>query len=233
MQKKYALFDFDGTLCKGDSIIGFCLYACKQKLSTPGQLLRGLWASVRFKAGRITIEQAKQVALSWMKGRSQMEMQDVALRFCREVLEPRFFPDGIAALQKEKEEGATVLLITASPSFYLEPMKDILGVADVIGTRMDVDPSGVYTSLVGDNCRGLQKPLRLAEYLAAKGDRLDYDTSSAFGNSTGDLPMLQVCSRKVAVNPGQKMRKALAAMENTAIVHWGTRPAKATAKEAK
>jgi HAD superfamily hydrolase (TIGR01490 family) len=231
MQKKYALFDFDGTLCKGDSIIDFCLYACKHKLSTRRQLLAGLWASVRFKTGRITIEQAKQAALSWMKGRSQMEMQDVALRFCREVLEPRFFPDGIAALQKEKREGATVLLITASPSFYLEPMKEILGVSDVIGTRMDVDPDGLYTSLVGDNCRGLQKPLRLAEYLASKGDRLDYDASAAYGNSTGDVPMLEVCSRKVAVNPGRKMRSQLAAMENVTTVRWGTRPGKAAAKE--
>lgn len=232
MQKKYALFDFDGTLCKGDSIFRFCLYAHKQHFSTRRQLLAGLWAAVQFKTGRITIEQAKQVALAWMKGRSTLEMQDLSLRFCREVLVPRFFPDGIAALQKEKKEGATVLLITASPSFYLEPMKDILGVADVIGTRMDVGPDCLYTSLVGDNCRGVQKPLRLAEYLASKGQRLAYDTSAAYGNSTGDLPMLEVCSRKVAVNPGKKMMKALAAMENVTVVRWGTASGKPAAKEA-
>lgn len=231
MHKKYALFDFDGTLCKGDSIIRFCTFARKQKLSTRRQLLAGLWAAAQFKAGRITIEKAKQIALQWMEGRSELEMQDVAQRFCREVLVPRFFPEGIAALQKEKEEGAIVLLITASPSFYLEPMRDILGVADVIGTRMDVDPDGLYTSLVGDNCRGLQKPLRLAEYLASKGDRLDYDASAAYGNSTGDVPMLEVCSRKVAVNPGKRMRSQLAGMENVTNVRWGTRPGKAAAKE--
>lgn len=233
MHKKYALFDFDGTLCKGDSIIRFCTFARKQKLSTRRQLLAGLWAAAQFKAGRITIEKAKQIALQWMEGRSELEMQDVAQRFCREVLVPRFFPEGIAALQKEKEEGAIVLLITASPSFYLMPMKELLGVSDVIGTRMDVDPSGLYTSLVGDNCRGLQKPLRLAEYLAAKGDRLDYEASAAYGNSTGDLPMLEVCAKKVAVNPGKKMQKALSAMENVTVVRWSTRSGKTAAKEAK
>ncbi len=232
MQKKYALFDFDGTLCKGDSIFPFCLYARRQKLCTLKQLLAGGIAFLRFRLGQITIEKAKQLALSWMKGRSQMEMAEVARCFCRDVLTPNFFPDGIAALQKEKEEGATVLLITASPSFYLEPMREILGVSDIIGTRMDVDPSGLYTSLVGDNCRGLQKPLRLAEYLASKGDRLDYDSSTAYGNSTGDLPMLEVCSRKVAVNPGSKMKKTLAAMDNVSIVHWGVKPGKEPAKEA-
>lgn len=229
MQKKYALFDFDGTLCKGDSIVSFCRYARKHRYATRRQLLAGIGAAVRFKLGRITIEEAKQIALAWMKGRSQLEMADLARRFCNDVLAPNFFPDGIAALQKEKEEGAAVLLITASPSFYLEPMKEILGVTDVIGTRMDVDPSGLYTSLVGDNCRGLQKPLRLAEYLACKGERLDYDTSCAYGNSSGDIPMLQVCSRKVAVNPGRKMRRLLAQTENVTIVRWGVKPAK-TAK---
>ena len=158
MQKKYALFDFDGTLCKGDSIFPFCLYARRQKLCTTRQLLGGGWAFVLFRLGRITIEEAKRRSLAWMKGRSRLEMEEVARCFCRDVLEPNFFPDGIAALQKEKEEGAAVLLITASPSFYLEPMKEILGVSDVIGTRMDVDPSGLYTSLVGDNCAGCQIP---------------------------------------------------------------------------
>ena len=107
----------------------------------------------------------------------------------------------------------------------------MLGVSDIIGTRMDVDESGLYTSLVGDNCRGLQKPLRLAEYLAAKGDRLDYETSTAFGNSTGDLPMLELCKSKVAVKPGRKMKQALNDMENVSIVGWSTKAPKATKEE--
>jgi len=162
-----------------------------------------------------------------MKGRSEMEMAAFAQLFCLEVLAPRFFPQGIATLQKEQKDGATVLLITASPSFYLMPLKDMLGVADIIGTRMDVDESGLYTSLVGDNCRGLQKPLRLAEYLAAMGDRLDYESSTAYGNSTGDLPMLELCKSKVAVNPGRKMRRTLNEMDNVTIVGWNTKPPKA------
>ena len=227
MQKKYALFDFDGTLCKCDSIIQLCQFAHKRRLCTKKQLMDGIRAAIRFKLGRLTIEQAKQEALAWIKGRSEIEMAAFSQLFCLEVLAPRFFPDGIAALQKEKEEGATVLLISASPSFYLMPLKDMLGVSDVIGTRLDVDETGLYTGLVGDNCRGLQKPLRLAEYLACKGDRLDYDTSTAYGNSTGDLPMMEVCKYKTAVNPGGKMKRTLSEMENVTTRRWSTRPSKA------
>ena len=40
MQKSYALFDFDGTLIKGDSIISFCFYAVRKRLCSPVHLLK-------------------------------------------------------------------------------------------------------------------------------------------------------------------------------------------------
>ena len=49
MQKKYALFDFDGTLCKGDSIVPFCRYARKQRYATRRQLLAGIGAAMLVK----------------------------------------------------------------------------------------------------------------------------------------------------------------------------------------
>ena len=97
----------------------------------------------------------------------------------------------------------------------------MLGVEAVIGTRMNVDDRERYTGdICGDNCRGVQKPLRLAEYLAARGDRLDYDTSSAYGDSASDLNMLELCIRQVGVNPKPKLRKALEGRKNAEIVHW-------------
>lgn len=55
----------------------------------------------------------------------------------------------------------------------------MLGVEAVIGTRMNVDDRERYTGdICGDNCRGIQKPLRAGGILAARGDRLDYEASS-------------------------------------------------------
>ena len=229
MQKPYAFFDFDGTLCKGDSIIQLCQFAAKQGLSTRRQLLKGIGAAIRFKLGRLPIERAKEEALCWMKGRTEDEMADFAQRFCNQILKPRFFPEGIATLERLLGDGYTVLLITASPAFYLMPMKEILGVHDVIGTQLALDEDGRYTGQVtGANCRGAQKPVRIKEYLAAKGDEAD-PQSCAFGNSTGDLPMMALCRQKTAVNPSAKMARALKEDPGATIVHWGI--ASAPAKE--
>ena len=69
LQKSYALFDFDGTLRKGDSIVSLCLYAHRRKLCTTGQLLKGIAYAAGYGLHLCSAERAKAAALCWMKGR--------------------------------------------------------------------------------------------------------------------------------------------------------------------
>ena len=118
--------------------------------------------------------------------------------FFRGFLHAVFRPAEQQAEQTARAVGHEVLLVSASSYFYLKHLKEVLGVTDIICTRLDVDENGVFAGRVcGENCRGVQKPLRLAEYLAAKGDRLDYESSWAYGDSSGDLPM--VCDARAVV----------------------------------
>ena len=190
MQKPYALFDFDGTLIRGDSIVRFVRYAHARGLIGAGGLLRAaLWAAL---------------------GRT----------FCREELLPRLYPQGVEELRRRHAEGAEVLLVTASPSFYLEALKEELPIQRIIGTRMHVE-NGVYTGLIaGENCRGVQKPLRLAEDLAARGDMVDYASSWAYGDSAGDAPMLALCGHKVGVNPRRRLVKRMKGADGFSVVYW-------------
>ena len=63
MQKSYALFDFDGTLRKGDSIVSLCLYAHRRKLCTTGQLLKGIAYAAGYGLHLCSAERAKAAAL--------------------------------------------------------------------------------------------------------------------------------------------------------------------------
>ena len=221
MQKTYALFDFDGTLRKGDSIVSLCLYAYQKKLCPLSSLLKGMLCGAGYGLRLTTAEKAKQAALQWLKGRKEEEIGAFALAFCQSVLIPQLYPEGLAALNREKARGASIILLTASPSFYLAPLKTLLGVEAIIGTRMNLDDQGRYTGeICGDNCCGLQKPLRLAEYLAAQGDRLDYATSAAYGDSYGDLPMLELCKTKIGVNSKPRLTRALQKLDGAEIRRW-------------
>ena len=221
MRKSFALFDFDGTVIAGDSLLQFCLYARRQGLMSRKQLWRSAWATLCYCLRLFTAEQSKMVALSFLAGKSQAELMALSQRFYLDQLRPLLRPQAVAALEKHRREGLTVLLVSASPSFYLEPLKAEYGIGAVIATRMDVDSSGTVTGLIcGENCKGIQKPLRLAEYLAATGDRLDYETSYAYGNSGDDFPMLALCGHKVAVNGSRRLRKELQGETGTVWVRW-------------
>ena len=220
MKKAYALFDFDGTLISGDSIWRFCWYAHSQGLCSFSALWQGVQAGVQYFFKRSTAEESKQAALAFLAGRNRAELAALSQSFCEKVLCPRLRKKAIAELEARKGEGAEVLLITASPAFYLEPMKGLLGITEVIGTRMDFDSEGKATGLLGENCKGLQKPLRLAEYLAATDGRLDYESSYAYGDSASDMPMLALCGHKLGVNPKPELKKCLREAEGASLVRW-------------
>lgn len=221
MQHTYALFDFDGTLIRGDSILLLCVYARRKKLASVTQTLATLWAALRYGLKLLPPERAKERALRFLAGRPKAEVDAIVADFYRAALAPRLRPEGIEAVRAHVAAGHRTLLVSASSAFYLEPVKAALGFDDVIATRWDADATGALTGHVcGDNCRGVQKALRLAEYLAAKGDRLDFETSTAYGDSYGDLPMLRLCRHRVAVNPKRKLLRALRGDADATRVCW-------------
>ena len=221
MQKSYALFDFDGTLIRGDSIVKLCFYACRKRMTGPVGLLRAGVMSGLYLCRLTTAQKAKQAALQFLKGRSEKDMRVFAEDFCRDVLVPRLYKDGLAEMEKHRAAGRDVWLISASPAFYLEPLMKHLSLTGVIGTRMHADEDGIYSGLMaGENCRGIEKPLRLAEVLASRGEMLDYQDSWAYGDTAGDAPMLALCAQKVAVNPRRKLIKVLDGAEGVQQVRW-------------
>ncbi len=219
-QKPYALFDFDGTLIRGDSIVRFLRYAHRRGLVSAGGLARAGLCAALYGLRLLTAEEAKQQSLAFLKGRGEKEVSALAEDFCREALVPALYPEGVRELRQRSAEGAEVLLISASPSFYLEPLKRMLPISAVIATRMDVE-DGVYTGLLfGENCRGVQKPLRLAEYLAARGEMVDYAASWAYGDSAGDTPMLMLCGHKAAVNAKRRLVKRLRGADGVVFLRF-------------
>ena len=220
MLRKYALFDFDDTLIRGDSVVKMCLFAFRRGLIAPWELVKITGLSVLYLCGLTTAQKSKEAAMHFLSGKSETEVEKLAEEFCEKVLLPRLYQDGVKELKAKAESGCEVWLISASPAFYLQPLMKHLPITGVIGTRMHV-LNGMYTGqMAGENCRGVEKPLRLAEVLASRGDMLDYGQSCAYGDSAGDAPMLALCANKVAVNPKKKLLKALDGADGVTKVHW-------------
>ncbi len=201
IRQGFALFDMDGTVTKGDSILPMIRYAAKTRLAKKSQLPCIALAFLGYSLGLLSDTRAKEMAISFLKGKTAAQIHDFAEAFCRDVLIRRVLPGARAEIKACREAGLRVLLVTASPDFYLQPLMRELHLDGIIGTRADVSPEGVYTGrIAGLNCRSMEKPLRIAEYLAAGGYELDTENSRAYGDSGHDWPMMSLVKHPVAVN---------------------------------
>ncbi len=213
----FALFDFDNTLAKGDSIVPFLMYCIRHGQAPWYQVFKALHGFLEQKRCPEKISTAKGRTLSFLKGRQQEDVQALARRFWQESLSKRVYAAGVAEMKKLKAEGYYILVVSASPSAYMDVLTEFLPADGVISTVCGVDECGRYNGLVGENCKELQKPLRIAEYLAAHHLVLDPKHSCAYGDSKSDAPMLSLVASPFVVN-GNKDLQAM--VPSATVVNW-------------
>ena len=173
------------------------------------ELFKGMWGYVLYAFKRLSSTQAKERGMAFLKGKSHQEIENFCQKWYEEKLSKKIFQKAKEEIESHQEKGIKVLVITASPDIYLAPFKKEYGIIDIIGTRIDMDEKGFFTGRIsGENVRGLEKNLRIAEYLAAKGWTLDTEKSWGYGNSIYDEPMLRLVGNPVLINPSQKLKKA-------------------------
>lgn len=206
IRQGFALFDLDGTVSSGDSIMPMIRYAIKTRFARMTQLPRVLLAFLGYALHLLNDTRAKEMAIAFLKGKTKAQVEAFAEDFCRDVLLKHVYKGAREEIKARREEGLRVLLVTASPDFYLQPLIRELQLDGIIGTRADITPEGIYTGrIAGLNCRNLEKPLRIAEYLAARGYELDTESSYAYGDSGHDWPMMSLTKNPVAVNAKKKL----------------------------
>ena len=196
-----ALFDFDGTLIKGDSIIAFLRFARHLKALSGKEYARVLFHSLRYLCGLETDAAAKNEALRFLKYLSPERKYALERAFAEEVLLPRVYPEGRAELKRLKEEGYILLLVSASTENYMQFIAPALGFDGLICTEIKADGQ------IGPNCKGEEKVRRIRAWLEAEGIEADFAASHAYGDSKSDFGMLALCGNSFWVNPRKVLRK--------------------------
>jgi phosphatidylglycerophosphatase C len=184
--KVVALFDFDGTITRRDSLLPFlwqlfgplrlAAYAILMSPLLCGYLLRLIPNGI-----------AKERLLGRMLGGMAMtRLRAEAQRFARDVL-PRLVRDESAErIAWHQAQGHRVIIVSASLELYLRPWAEALGVVDVLATRLREEQGRASAGFEGVNCFGEAKAQRIREYL---GDMTGLEVY-AYGDSRGDTQML-------------------------------------------
>ena len=112
-----------------------------------------------------------------------------AEQFCQLYWSRLMRPAGLMAVANEVTSGAEVTLCSASPEIMLRPFADRLGIK-LIGTQLEVKEGKLTGRISGNNCRCIQKIIRLEkEYGPLKNYHL-----RAWGDTRGDYELLSAAA---------------------------------------
>ena len=212
----FVFTDFDDTLAKGDSILPYLLYCIRRGLAPRRQLLKAALAFLRWKLQPSTGRAAKETSLSFIAGRTVAEMDEIARDFFREEQSKRFFREGVSEMQRLREKGVKVVVVSASSDVYMRVLPEFLPCDEVICTVCEA-ADGVYTGKVGKNCKVEEKVARIQAWLEERDLSINRAASSGYGDSPSDAPMLLLTGTPVLVNPKKKLR---ARIPGGRIAHW-------------
>ncbi|HEY8934186.1 MAG TPA: HAD-IB family hydrolase [Cyclobacteriaceae bacterium] len=192
MKKNLALFDFDGTITTKDTFLEFIkFYHGKPKFTLGFLILSPVMVMMVLKL--IPNWRAKEIVLTWFfKDEDLNHFNQQGEKFCREVVPSLLRPQALTELEKHKQNSATTLLVvSASAQNWVEPWCKSIGV-ECLATRLEVKSSKLTGKLLGKNCFGEEKVVRIKEKL----DLLTFETISAYGDSSGDYQMLEIATQK-------------------------------------
>ncbi len=207
-----AVFDFDGTLCPGDSIVSFLSFCIQEKLAKPSQLLKAGKGFFLQKTGRITPSYAKALTLSFLADHSVAEIRPYAQRFVRDVLKPRIYPDAQKWLDKLHTEGYHIMVVSASTDIYMQFLPEILPVDTVLSTVYEIQEGHLYTGRVLSNCRDQEKAVRIQAWYA-NHPQFAWPPALACGDSYHDIDMLHLSPHPVLVHPDAALQDAFPGAE--------------------
>jgi HAD superfamily hydrolase (TIGR01490 family) len=191
-----ALFDFDGTITRKDSLLEFLKFAVGKTSFYKGMILLSPILSL-YLLRIIPNHTAKMLVVRYfLEGWHEQTLRKVGARFSAEKISDLIAPAAMEKLNWHIESGHKVVVVSASIDWWLKPWCDSL-LIDCICTQMAYVDGKFCGDYYTPNCYGPEKSRRIQSEVMRLSQ---YDTIYAYGDSQGDTEMLAMathaCFRK-------------------------------------
>ncbi len=205
----YALFDLDQTLVPWDMQLLFGNWIFHKYPWRRVYLLFFLCALPAFKL--IGARRMKRLFMTFLHGLSANEVARVAQEFVDHYHPDLFYPEIVELYEQQKAAGHLTILTSASPSLYVHLIGQKLGFDHTFCT--EVTPCETFPFLPGipQNNKGSIKTTRLHYWLREQGIQHNFPlpNSTAYTDSTADLPLVGCSEQTVLVHPSDKLKQAV------------------------
>ena len=214
-----AIFDLDNTLIGGDSDYLWGEFLCDEGIISDRQSFekKNDYFYQQYELGTLDIYAWAEFSFEILSHYSINELEAFHLKFMAQKIEPILLEKAQDCINSHKENGDTVLVITASNTFVTAPIVKRYGINHLLATEPEI-VSGRYTGKVsGIPCFKSGKIENLMPWLERNGESLK--DSTFYSDSHNDLPLLELVDNPVAVNADKILAK-IAQTKGWDILNW-------------
>jgi len=209
-----AFFDLDKTVIAKSSALAFGRPFYRDGLISRRDVVKSAYAQLMFRLGGGGDEHAMARTRDYLaaltKGWRVEQVQQIIAETLDELINPYVYAEAATLISEHQAAGRDVVLVSASGEEMVRPIGALLGITDVIATRMSI-VDGRYSGAIEFYAAGPHKVVGVRELADQRG----YDLADcyAYSDSASDLPLLESVGHPSAVNPDRALRRA--ALENS------------------
>lgn len=196
MTRRIAIFDFDGTLVGGDSLLPYLRRVA-------GRMRSGLVFARAIRAGVMSTgaNPDDDLRTRIKSGMLHRALAGAPLGVAQAAAErmrpwPRWHAPTLNALKRHADAGDTIVVATGGLSLYIPTLLDGLPVHRILATEMEVRDGVLTGHMQGGNCVRAEKARRVAALLRELGP---FDETHGYGNRPSDLPFLALMSHPTVI----------------------------------
>ncbi|PIE00312.1 MAG: HAD-IB family hydrolase [Thiothrix nivea] len=183
-----ALFDLDNTLLKGDSDHAWGEFLINHQL-VDAEAYRQ--ANNRFygqyKDGTLDIHEYSRFTLKFLSENNMETLDRLHRQFMQTMILPMIDDKARQLIHHHREQGHTLMIITATNRFVTEPIATELGIEHLLATEPKRVKGHYSRELEGEPAFREGKVIRLREWLADREETLQ--GSYFYSDSFNDLPL--------------------------------------------
>lgn len=201
-----AIFDLDNTLLRGDSDHAWGRFLIENHIVDGVEYEReNERYYAQYQAGTLDIMEFLAFALHPLAQQDRATLDRWHSQYMQSKIMPMITPAARALVDKHRQRGDTLLIITATNRFITAPIAVEFGVPHLLATEPE-EINGRFTGKVlGTPCYREGKVTRLKSWMDEHGKNLQ--SSWFYSDSHNDLPLLSLVDHAVAVNPDDILQR--------------------------
>ena len=187
--KRVAVFDFDGTITRKDTLIEFIRFAKGSAALYWGLLLQLPWL-ILMKLHLYDNSKTKERVFAWFfRGMPVEHFNKLGHEFYQTQADKLLYSDAKQQIHNHHQKDDLVVILSASIENWVQPFASALQAEGLLCTQAEVKGGKLTGRFSTPNCYGAEKVQRLKEWLRTSA--IEHPYIIAYGDSRGDKELLQ------------------------------------------